>query len=135
MSNKKQKRMRRKAPWDPLRAAIATDPAMSYMLFKEDCDIWKNSRYTVVRYYLESGMEVLTIRRNDKQQQRRWDDFQRIKNELCGEERYALEVYPAESHKVPVENQYWLWVLPEAHSPGFDPSFIERDEIRPEDWQ
>ena len=41
-----------------------------------------------------------------------WRDFQRIKNELCGEDCEALEIYPAEKRLVDTANQYHLWVLP-----------------------
>lgn len=39
-----------------------------------------------------------------------WREFQRIKNELCGPEREAVELYPAESRLVDTANEYHLWV-------------------------
>lgn len=42
-----------------------------------------------------------------------WRVFQRIKNELVGEEFEAVEIYPPESQLVDTANQYHLWVLPE----------------------
>ena len=39
-----------------------------------------------------------------------WRDFQRIKNELIGEEYEGVELYPAESRRVDTANQYHIWV-------------------------
>ena len=55
----------------------------------------------------------LSIRRNDREPCDSWRDFQEIKNELCGPEREAVQVYPAESRLVDTANQYHLWVMPE----------------------
>jgi hypothetical protein len=41
-----------------------------------------------------------------------WRDKQKIKNELFGRERVAVEVFPAESDLVDEANMYHLWVLP-----------------------
>ncbi len=56
----------------------------------------------------------LSIKRHDRDVilGKDWRDFQRIKNELCGEERDAIEIYPAESKLVDTANQYHLWVFP-----------------------
>lgn len=54
----------------------------------------------------------LMIRWNDARPVHDWSMFQRIKNELVGEDRVALEVYPKSSNLVDVANMYWLFVLP-----------------------
>jgi hypothetical protein len=54
----------------------------------------------------------LVVRRKDNQAVRSWSDMQRIKNELCGEEREAAELFPAESRLVDVGNNFHVWVLP-----------------------
>lgn len=41
-----------------------------------------------------------------------WRDKQRIKNELFGAERIAVEVMPKESNKVDEADMYHMWVLP-----------------------
>ena len=56
---------------------------------------------------------LLMVRRNDEAPVRSWSDMQRIKNEIVGTERVAVEVYPAESDLVDQANMYHLWVLPE----------------------
>lgn len=56
------------------------------------------------------------IRWNDARPEIGWSMLQRIKNDIFGPERVALEVFPAESNKQDVANVYWIWLLPE----GFD---------------
>ena len=41
-----------------------------------------------------------------------WAEKQKIKNEIFGPERIALEVFPKESELVDAANMYHLWVLP-----------------------
>lgn len=57
--------------------------------------------------------EWLSIKRRDKKVIHDWRAFQRIKNELCGESREAIEIYPPEEHLVDEANQFHLWVMPE----------------------
>ena len=75
-------------------------------------EVWMNNRYFVMLRKAPSGVTWLSIRRTDRQAIHDWRDLQRIKNELCGKEREALEIYPAESRLVDTSNQYHLWVLP-----------------------
>lgn len=55
----------------------------------------------------------LSIVRKDRKAIHDWRHLQRIKNELCGPEREAIELYPQESRLVDTNNQYHLFVLPE----------------------
>lgn len=55
----------------------------------------------------------LMIRWNDARPTHDWSMFQRIKNELVGDDRVALEVYPNQKNLVDVANMYWLFVLPQ----------------------
>lgn len=60
-----------------------------------------------------SPVTELSVRRQDRRRIRDWRELQRIKNALCGPEREAMEMYPAESRLVDTANQYYLFVLPE----------------------
>ena len=62
------------------------------------------------------GAELVMICWNDARPDHDWGLFQKVKNDLFGTDRVALEVYPSEEHKQDVANLYWLWVLPK----GFD---------------
>jgi hypothetical protein len=55
----------------------------------------------------------LSIKRLDKEPIHDWRDLQQIKNLICGNEREAIELYPAESRVVDTVNQFHLWVFPE----------------------
>lgn len=48
-----------------------------------------------------------------------WAEKQSIKNELFGEDRIALEVFPAETHLVDVTDTYHLWILPKGFKMPF----------------
>jgi hypothetical protein len=80
--------------------------------------VYTNGMFVVQVYDAPNawGAERVMIRWNDARPDHDWSLFQRIKNDLFGEHRVALEVYPSEEHKQDVANMYWLWVLPE----GFD---------------
>jgi len=79
-----------------------------------DLPIWYNDMYQVQVRELENGWTHLNIRRCDgKVIFRDWRHFQAIKNQICGHEREAVELYPAESRLVDTSNKYHLWVAPE----------------------
>jgi hypothetical protein len=81
-----------------------------------------NNRYGVWFSEVETpaGPAVhLWIRRHDGARLRDWADLQRIKDELVGAERVAVEVVPARESLVDDANMYHLWVLP----PGFELPF------------
>lgn len=75
-------------------------------------EVYINNKYTIDLRHLEHGWTHLSIKANNKQAIHDWRDFQTIKNELCGKEREAIELYPAESRLVDSSNQYHVWVMP-----------------------
>jgi hypothetical protein len=102
--------------------ARAVDPTAFDAMMQEYvdgfCVLYANSKFHVhVRFLSGAGNHAgalhLSIRHNDRRPVRDWRQFQRIKNELAGEEREAIEIYPAESRLVDEANSYHLWVLPE----------------------
>jgi len=70
------------------------------------------------------GALHLSIVRRDRRPIRDWRHLQRIKNEIAGPDREAVEIYPAESRLVDTNNQYHLWVFPEGS--GVKIGFQER---------
>jgi len=68
------------------------------------------------------GWLHLSIRHNNRSAIRDWRMFQRIKNELAGEDREAIELYPSEARMVDEANSYHLWVAPVGYKfpIGFD---------------
>ena len=78
---------------------------------------WRNSFYTVMVKYLdlaegESGGIRLDIRHNQNKPIREWKHLQRIKNELIGEEREAMEIFPPQSMVTDMSNMHHLFAAP-----------------------
>lgn len=102
-----------------------------------DDEVYLNSRYQVnVRFMGDrngmGGPVHLSIKKRMKEPHVDWRDMQRIKNELCGPEREAVEVYPAESRLVDTSNQYHLWVMPEGERIPFgfgDRLVMDNDDL------
>jgi hypothetical protein len=86
-------------------------------------NFWANDLYSVQNYKIvcEWGeVDFVGIRRNDEKKNIPWSDKQRVKNELFGAERTAIEVFPAESELVDQANMYWLYILPEGFKLPFN---------------
>lgn len=74
-------------------------------------EMWMNDQYLVTVSRREDGtVDHLSIRRSDRKAPRDWRDFQRIKNQLAGEDAEAVELYPAQARVVDTANQFHLWV-------------------------
>jgi hypothetical protein len=120
--------------WTPLQLVKAkpnpvareTDPEGYDALQQDYIDgkafMYQNSLYTVHLRLLgrdKTQALWLSIRHNDRKAIRDWRHFQRIKNEIVGDEREAVEIYPKESQLVDEANTYHLWVLAEADTLPF----------------
>jgi len=78
---------------------------------------WKNSFYLVFRKELDiehglDGAVRLSIKHNQGKAIREWKHLQRIKNELVGKEREAVEIFPPESMLTSLDNEHHLFVTP-----------------------
>lgn len=113
-----------------------TAESIEHQLTKET--VWLNSRYQV--YVIENvpngfgmlGITWLSIRNQTRDARHDWRDLQRIKNELCGPDRDAVEIYPAEYRLHDTSDQFHLFVFPAGKS--FPLGFIDRfvsDASRP----
>lgn len=116
--------------WTPFQEAFFPPGATANLIESEPgfIGVFRNSRYQVqMRTYSSPIGEMLwlSIVSIDRSARHDWRDLQRIKNELCGEEREALELFPAESRLVDTNNQYHLFVLPEGAVAPF--GYMERD--------
>jgi hypothetical protein len=108
-------------PWQPLRFSHKAADELG------GGEVYGNDRYTVTVHELvptdpetpdpggRQRMLALGIHTRTRSTvgAHDWRHFQRIKNEIAGPEREAVEIYPAESRLVDTANEYWLWVLPE----------------------
>jgi hypothetical protein len=87
-------------------------------LYNETPDmVLRNGTYAVFVYKQEphglKGMKVwhLSIKRHDKEVIHDWRELQEIKNQVCGFEAEAMELYPAESRLMDHANQYHLYAI------------------------
>ncbi len=76
----------------------------------------------------------LIVRRLDGQPARDWRHLQRIKNQLAGEDREALELFPDERRLVDVSNVTHLWVLRRGQRIpfGFQQRVVQDSGARPD---
>lgn len=120
----KKRKQQQKKPWEPFALTVPApnehaarlDPEQyardmaDYATGKQS--MWINNRYLVIKKEMDNGFTWLSIRHLDRKPIRDWRHFQRIKNELCGEDREGFEIYPCEERLVDEANQYHLWILP-----------------------
>jgi hypothetical protein len=109
------KRMAKKpfGPWEKRDVALVDPMRPRGPRWREDCYV--NNRYSVQLSDRETtwGPVIqLWIRRHDDKMPRSWSDLQRIKNEIIGEDRVAVEVFPENFHVHDSANMAHLWVLP-----------------------
>ncbi|GAB6463893.1 hypothetical protein bcgnr5390_17090 [Bacillus luti] len=76
---------------------------------------YSNGKYAVMIRKVETewGIVEHACIRNAANTDIPWKDKQRIKDELFGKERTAIEVFPKQSELVDEANMYHIWVLPE----------------------
>lgn len=77
--------------------------------------LWKQPSLgirTVEDWDEAEGVLQVSIMRVDGKPGVPWPDKQRIKDELVGEGRLAIEVFPPKDQLVDPANLYYLWVLP-----------------------
>lgn len=72
---------------------------------------WVNDLYQVARRVFPGSpiVQLNICRRDGKPIFRDWRHFQKIKNQLVGEECEGVELYPAESRLVDISNKYHIW--------------------------
>lgn len=85
-------------------------------------ECWHNGRYQCLVKYVpskkhpegdRSDLLHLSIHAQDRGPMRNWRHLQQIKNEVAGELRTAVEVFPPEDKLTDTANEYHLWVMPE----------------------
>lgn len=73
---------------------------------------WPNRTYSV-QLIARNGLEVLMIRRHDGAAHFPWQDLQKIKDQLVGEDREAVQVFPRKGEIVDMANMAHLWLVPD----------------------
>ncbi len=92
-----------------------TGQTVEQYLEKIKC-VMLNTKYQVIirEYPWLNNLVIkhLSIRNIPDSDHHVWQEFQLIKDELCGVNCEAVELYPAQSRLIDFANQYHLWVLP-----------------------
>jgi len=97
-----------------IKGAPALWTTFQKILGPDEQDVFINSRYQVIKREEMMGDQqiiCLHITRLDRACARDWRDFQRIKNELVGEEAEGIELFPAESRLIDMSNEYRLYCV------------------------
>lgn len=81
-------------------------------------DGWCNRIFSVQRH-ITPGWDRVMVRTHDSRRIH-WSELQRIKNELFGEERIAIQMLPRQSDLVDSANMYWFFLIPEEKTRFFD---------------
>jgi hypothetical protein len=101
-------------------------------------EMWQNKTHTVLVGLrnkdangrpTRDGWIHLSIRRNDRKAECDWRIFQRIKNDIAGDEREAVQLFPAMRRVLDTANQYHLWVAPKQFVIGIGQMNGEVSEI------
>ncbi len=97
--------------------------------------VWLNSRYQVRVVEFQNGITYLSLKRVKKEHIHDWREILRVKNEMCGPNREALELYPGMFRVVDTSNQYHLFVMPEGT--GINLGFLqpEINELVPDEYE
>jgi hypothetical protein len=83
-------------------------------------DAWCNDRFAV-QLFCVKGFEWLAVKRHHSGAPApTWAELQRIKNELVGPEREAVQCFPKESDLVDEADMYHLWIAPEGEPLPFN---------------
>jgi hypothetical protein len=94
--------------YEPKRRSYISKHGFHRMLF--------NKTYLIEEFDRDSKwgkIRLISIRRNDSAPIYSWKEFWKIKNDICGKHRTAIQIFPAEADLVEAPYTYYLWVLPE----------------------
>lgn len=118
-------RLKPSRKWEPLQF-ITAEPCPDTVKGVKGC--WGNRLYTVTSKHYPDGWPLgggewveIGIHSPDGEPRHDWRDFQRIKNQLCGDEWEAIELWPAESRLLDPSNYYILWCAPKIPIGVFEP--------------
>lgn len=118
-------------PWRPFeQVETPVHPDGSPSTIPDDETFWANSHYLVFVREAGPGLVHLSMRTVENDARHDWREMQRVKNELCGEEWEAVELYPAVSRIVDTANQYHLWCFPFVLPFGFGKGLVIDDAGR-----
>lgn len=107
--------MRKRGSWDWHEKRLSDEELARYPACRDIVRAFFNDLYSVQVYHVSTLLGVVQhlIVRRQAGGEPPWRDLQRIKDEVCGPESYAVQVHPRRGDVVDQANVYHLWVLPE----------------------
>jgi hypothetical protein len=115
VSNLARRRLIRQ-PWQPWEVRVIRRPGrVGNSGERWLAENYVNNRYSVQQSLDDAGVLHLWVRRHDGAMPSSWSDLQRIKDEVAGPERVAVQVFPARDDLVDQANLAHLWVYPAGH--------------------
>ena len=104
--------MQKSKKWVPLTLEIPRDAVTG-------SEVWQNPWYDVRVSRFADGWPIgggpwarIGISCDDGEPRHDWRVFQKIKNQIVGDEWWAIEIYPAESQLIDPSNYYLLFAAP-----------------------
>jgi len=95
--------------WEPMRLVESPEHGKT---------VWENKYYSTTAAVKPDGSCVrLMITNADQSARRDWREFQRIKNQICGDDWVGYEIYPPEDQAVDPSNAFFLWCFPKVMLP------------------
>lgn len=117
-------------PWEKLPGPLAQGyPARGWLAEVDRC--YRNRAFAVLVRDVDTewGPVLHLAIRNASGSEISWSSKQRIKDELVGRDRVAVEVFPSREQLVDGANMYHLWALPEETALPF----TLKGEVAPDD--
>lgn len=106
-----ERKFRASGDWGPWET-ITLAPGQGGSGWAGQCHQARRNRVFAVRVRLDASGVVHLAVSSLSEVRPTWPEMQRIKDEIAGPDRTAVEVYPPKAQIVDEANMYHIWVLP-----------------------
>ncbi|WP_349627722.1 hypothetical protein [Rhodopseudomonas sp. BR0C11] len=110
---KEEAKHRRSGSWGPWETVHFPFGTIGFSWTAGFTTAHKNKVFAVLERRLDSGVRHLAVT-SLSEIRPTWREMQRIKDELAGPDKTAVEVYPPATEVIDAANMFHLWVLPDA---------------------
>lgn len=126
MGNRKQNRERKTAATKEFKKPVTkfTEIDLSTRQFIPEgmTRAYGNTRYVVMVYdniptTKGKAIKAMIQKHDDTPIVNHWSELQKIKNEIFGEDKTAIEYYPSKEDLIDDFNIYWMWIFEEGVLP------------------
>ena len=106
-----------KERWTPFKVAYSPSSSSD--------EVYVNKTHTVLIHFSNKSLKnpmdgwvTLSIKRNDRRAECDWRILQRIKNEIVGENREGVQLFPSMERILDTANQYFIYIAPKGYVIG-----------------